>query len=210
MTAVAATAASAAKPEFIFTGTAKENKEFTATQIGSSSLVTTAGETVTCSGGSGLGEIEGISGSKKVTSVVVTFTGCAQLAVKCQSGPIAGQIVTRELTGTLVYLDKSKTKVGVLIKPKVAPTLAEFECTGFVKWTVTGELLCEIAPKNKPVTSPEFFTVTCEQKGGIQKWTKIEEEGVEHSLKVFGKQAALEAIYHVSPRKPGQSVEISA
>ena len=130
MSAVAVATASAAEPEFVFSG----SKAFSTKSTEKGKLETSIGEEVKCTEESGTGEIEGTSGSKKVTKDFTFFKGCTtEILAKvynCQSASRAtGEIATNELEGELGYINKTNKEVGLLLKPKSPATLfAEFEC----------------------------------------------------------------------------------
>lgn len=184
VSAIAASAASAAKPEFVFGGV---KKGFT-TKLGASTLEVVNGEKVTCTGGSGKGEIEGGNGSKKVTKTTLSLTGCkaevSGLKVSCGS---SGTITTKELEGQLEYLPVgTKEKVGLDLWPKgtsnkeleegkFTTLFAEFKCL-IVTVKVRGSVIGVMTPVNTKVTAAEHFTLTYEQAAGKQKFVESEVE----------------------------------
>jgi hypothetical protein len=186
LSAIAASAASAAKPEFVFSG----KKAFT-TKSKEAVLETKGGEKVTCKEDTGKGEIEGASGSKKVTGVTIALKGCktkvSGLTVGCGTKE---EITTKELEGQLEYLPAgTKEKVGLDLWPKgtsnkeleegkFTTLFTEFKCL-IVTLKVRGSLIGEMKPVNVKVGPKEantHFTLTYEQAGGVQKYTESEIE----------------------------------
>jgi hypothetical protein len=189
MSAVAATSASAAKPEFIFTG----SKLFTG-KVSDTKFVSARGMEECTQNSSSTGEIEGANGSKKVTKVVMRFTGCKSPLGACKSaGANSGEIVTHELEGTLGYLPvKTTEKVGLDLwakgrtaiereKGEFHQPFAEFECGGQGA-KVRGSLIGVITPtkvKVGPGQAATYFKLTYEQVAGIQNYCKMVVEGKE-------------------------------
>jgi len=176
ITAVASATASAAKPEFVFTGT---EKGFTGKQVGEGFLETTGGTQVKCTAGTSSGEIEGASGSNKVTKTVVTFTGCTSSGFECHSpGQASGVIQTKELKGQLGYISSPEKTVGLDLEPKEGEFFVEFTCLGFLTSKVKGQVIGKLTPVNKEVKTTEHFTLTYKQTKGVQELTELEIEGV--------------------------------
>jgi hypothetical protein len=176
VSAVASATASAAKPEFVFTGT---EKGFTGKQVGSGTLETKGGTKVSCTAGTSTGEIEGASGSNKVTKTVVTFTACTSSGFECHSpGASSGEIKTKELKGQLGYISSTEKTVGLDLEPKEGEFFVEFTCFGFLSSKVKGQVIGKLTPVNKEVKTTEHFTLAYEQTGGVQKITELEIEGV--------------------------------
>jgi hypothetical protein len=192
--AIVASAASAAKPEFKPGGAHK----FTS-KNGAATLEVVDGEKVTCTGGTGTGETAGTKALQKVT---LSLTGCSTKAggLKVSCGT-SGTITTKELEGQLEYLPAGTTeKVGQDLWPagttnkeleegKSTKLFAEFKCL-IVTIKVRGSVIGEIKPVNTKVGPKEattHFTLTYEQAGGKQKYTEseIEIEGKLHKVKDF-------------------------
>jgi hypothetical protein len=192
--ALAASAASAAKPEFSPNGSHK----FTS-KNGAATLEVVNGEKVTCTGGTGTGETAETKGLKKV---ILSLTGCSTkvsgLKVSCGT---SGTITTKELEGQLEYLPAgTKEKVGQDLWPvgtttkeleegKSTKLFAEFKCL-IVTIKVRGSVIGEIKPVNTKVGPKEattHFTLTYEQAAGVQKYTESEIEiaGKLHKVKDF-------------------------
>jgi hypothetical protein len=164
LSAVGASAASAALPEF----TPSTGVKLTGT-AGAGLLETVTGTKVTCTASTNSGEITGV---KTVSKVKVKFTGCESTGAKCNTtGAAVGELVTEELKATLGYLNAAKKEVGLDFVP-VGTKFIEFSCgTALVGVKVTGSVICRVTPVNvKSATA----TVTCKQSKGIQEFTKFE------------------------------------
>jgi hypothetical protein len=164
LSAVGASAASAALPEF----SPSSGVTLTGTS-GAGLLETVTGTKVTCTASTNGGEI---TGAKTVSKVKVKFTGCESTGAKCNtSGAASGELVTEELKATLGYLNASKKEVGLDFVP-VGTKFIEFSCgTALVGVKVTGSVICKVTPVNMPTKTS---TVTCKQAKGIQEFTKFE------------------------------------
>lgn len=133
--------ASATTPTVDFT-----NAKFKGT-FGTSSLKT-ATSTITCGTTAEkpnhvTGEFEGVSPSK-TGKITLTFTGCKNGSINCQSGATTGEINVGPLPFHVVYITEDvkggemfvKTP-GVLITPKEGGDFATFKCS-LITITVTG------------------------------------------------------------------------
>ena len=161
MSAVAVATASATKPEFRFSGAAKgfSSKSGAGVLVQKASATSEEnGSKVECTSDTDNGEIEGASGTDKVTNVLVLFSGCKATVLAKEytcttSGQLPGVIKTNQLEGQLGYINESKKEVGLVLKPKPpAELFAEFECTrNAEKLTikVRGEIIGKITPVNK-------------------------------------------------------------
>ncbi|HST33082.1 MAG TPA: hypothetical protein VLJ80_06125 [Solirubrobacteraceae bacterium] len=172
-TAVAASPAVAALPEFSNTGIT-----FSGT-AGAGTLETKSGTKVTCTAGKSTGTITGV---KTVSKIVITETGCKSSGFACQTPKAAsGELVTTELTGTLGDINASKKEVGVKLAPTAGGKFIEFECVGgIIKVQVTGSGICPVTPINTETTK---FNFTCKQVKGVQAVTRFEGEKEESLLK---------------------------
>jgi DNA-binding beta-propeller fold protein YncE len=186
--AVASASASAAPPEF----TLKAGEKFP-DAIGNSLNSVPAGfETealsASCSSNKTTGEIT----SAKAASLTLEWTGCVKGTTQFTSeGAEAGHIVITG-TGTLVYIDKAKSQVGVLLALKEVKLLA-----GEAKFFLKGSLVVPISPINQKVYT---FELPFHQKGvGEQEFTSYEnEKGEVESTQLIleiSKKAALAGIY---------------
>ncbi|HEY2632507.1 MAG TPA: hypothetical protein VGI26_09035 [Solirubrobacteraceae bacterium] len=127
----------------------------------------------------------------------IKFTGCKELSggTSCNStSPLggAGEIITTELDGKLVYLKKAKTvPVGIVLEPAAGKIFTTLSCAfGIIKENVEGSVIGESTTAvNKPIASGELaFAETVEKN---QQWEKIEEEAANFKLTAFGEAAAL-------------------
>jgi hypothetical protein len=154
---------------------------------GAGTLETIGGKKVTCTSDSSEGEI---TPPKNAANVVVTYKGCESAGVKCNTaGKAAGEVVTNKVGGELVYVDAGKTKVGLLLKPATGTEFAKFECTAFVKVTVTGEVIGQAKPLNIEQNTGELVF---KQTKGVQEFRQIEGAGATHHLTSFGEESAIE------------------
>jgi hypothetical protein len=164
--AISATAATAALPEFSTSGT------FTSTSGAGTLETTSPHETVKCKSDTTNGTF---TSPKAVSKVEVAFKGCKAtvlgfIEVECKtSGASAEEIRTTALKGSLGYLNAAKKEAGLELEPE-STTFAAFECAG-EKIEVKGHVICKLTPVN---TKTSKLTLTCEQSGGVQKYTAFE------------------------------------
>jgi hypothetical protein len=80
--------------------------------------------------------------------VVWTLSKCTTLGKSCTSaGQESGTIVTKDLAGSLGYLNKAKAEVGLDLRAETGTVLAEFTCEGLtLVWT--GSIIGEVTPVN--------------------------------------------------------------
>jgi hypothetical protein len=195
LSAAVASSASAAKPEwFQNKAVIKANVSFEGKAEGSATLETENGTQVVCTSGKASGEI---TAPKNATKTTVTFTGCEQSGKECKSaGAAEKEIVTNELSGELVYLNKSTEsprKVGLKLKSNSAKTdFATFVCVtplGNVTEEVTGTVIGETTPINEEVEVGKLiFELEPAEGKGEQKWDEIEGKTTEEislSCKTF-------------------------
>jgi hypothetical protein len=123
---------------------------------------------VHCTASSGEGEIIG----PRLTVSHYTFTGCATKkvggggGVKCKSTSAsagAEEIKTGEIVAELVYIDKAKHEVAMLLNPTGGIYL-EFECGGELT-IARGSFLAPVSPVNQEA---ESFTAILTQSKGLQ------------------------------------------
>ena len=90
----------------------------------------------------------------------IRFTGCRSNADKCQSvgAKEEEEIVTEELTGTLVYISKAAKTVGILFKPK-GESFTEFRCVTPSTNEIHGGIIVPITPVNTKLTIKTGFTL---------------------------------------------------
>jgi hypothetical protein len=152
---------------------------FVATQLGTGTLETVGGNTVSCTGGQALGFINSAQ-DLLVGGSGITFTGCAALGFgqgKCQSGATEGEVTTSRLLGLLGYISKATKEVGVLFEPDNASDFATFKCNtllGAETLLVKGTAICPLSPVN---TTTDSYRLVCNQTKGVQ--TPLSFEGAE-------------------------------
>jgi len=169
---VAASAAQAALPEFVVSGFPKK---ITLT-VGGATLETVGKRDVTCTAGTGEGEI---TSEKEAKKTVIKFTGCTAtgtfgIKVKCKSvGAPVEEIVTNALVSKLRYLSVAKKEAGLVGEPEVAGALfAKFECGSIEELKVRGVAIGQFTTVNKSQATQK---AKFEQAGGKQKWVEYEE-----------------------------------
>lgn len=193
--AIGASAASAALPEFL--GTFPDH--FTS-HGGLSTLKTVAAsKTVTCASVDNLGEIL----NAKEALVLVTFLGCKLSGVDpCTSGAGAGslEIVTSSLHIELGYIKESTHEVGTDLKGTGGTSkelLAEFECNAsgvLLPAKVEGSVIGAVSPVN---TSTSALTINFAESGGKQAVKKFQ-GGAEDVLKTSLNKGVFEESVEVS------------
>jgi hypothetical protein len=131
---------------------------------------------VTCTADTSSGEVTG-----PATAVLrITFTGCSSgegpSFGSCQNAS-GGEIVTEQLFGTLGYLNRKHTAVGLdLSNPTASPTggaLIRFFCGEDTGLEVAGSLIGRIMPINKVVEPSGHMTLKFAQKAGHQAIRKL-------------------------------------
>ena len=132
---------------------------FTSTS-GPMTLETVSGFKTTCPAGTNSGEVTGPA----TVAVTFAFTGCAEANGHCQNHS-SGEIVTKPLTGTLGYLNKRHTAVGLDLSNPSGGTLVSFFCGEDVAVDVSGSLIGKLTPLNKLV---EHATLRFAEKAGRQ------------------------------------------
>jgi hypothetical protein len=131
---------------------------------------------VTCTADTSSGEVTGPA----TAALTITFTGCATGegpgGGSCQNAK-GGEIVTEPLFGTLGYLNRRHTAVGVdLSNPSASPAggaLIRFSCGEDTSVEVVGSLIGRIAPINKVVEPHGNMTLKFAQKEGHQAIKKL-------------------------------------
>jgi hypothetical protein len=131
---------------------------------------------VTCTSGTSKGEVTG-----QATAVLtITFAGCTTGegpgSGSCQNAS-QGEIVTERLFGTLGYLNKKHTAVGLdLSNPTASPTgggLIRFFCGEDTSVDVAGSLIGRITPINTVVETGGHMRLNFAQKEGHQAIKKL-------------------------------------
>jgi hypothetical protein len=172
--------AASAEPEFLTKTVVAEGAKlpFTAT-LGAAFLEGSESKSkISCSGGSGQGEV---TGPKSVKNDITTFTGCESSSLKCESATTEGTIVTKTLDGVLGGITSSLPGVRLFSQATGrGGTLAAFECGGGIaKVVVSGSVIGSLsgAAGNGPETGKILTSgkLTFTEAGGIQKYTKFVE-----------------------------------
>jgi hypothetical protein len=180
LSAVAASSASAALPEFSVIHVKFSTK-------GGAAKLSAAGEVVSCTESESK-EAE-ITAAKKVAKVTIHFKGCKKGTETCQSAKVAGEIVTKTVNGEIGYIEKATKKVGTELKPPNAgEEFVKFKCGGGIETKVTGCALGENTPVNVLATEGKLIY---REAGGKQQFTKFEGGGA-CELKAFGFIGAVE------------------
>jgi hypothetical protein len=125
-----------------------------------------SGSKGTCKGESGSGEY---TGAKTVGGLIMTFTGCEFVGVKCNSaGKPEGEISTAALEGELgievLGAEPVKNKLALELHATAGTDFARFTCGGLpVRWQ--GSILHPVSHNTMLLTSTVTFTATkAEQK----------------------------------------------
>jgi hypothetical protein len=166
---------------------AEGNIEFTST--GGATVMKTSSLTLECTAETAHGET---NGPKMFAKITIKLTGCKSALGQCHSsGAAAGEIVTKSLKGTLVFLKKSQQPpVGVVMEPEAGTEFSPELVCGFLKSKVTGSVIGEVTPANQSKESGEVLYKENTAKTG-QQWTQVEEEGTSHELSAFGEKVSL-------------------
>ena len=112
-------------------------------------MSTDTGVKLRCAASSGKGRLNG----PKTLSLVRTYTGCeAPDGTTCQSGKTAGEIKSAKLAGALVTAMKGSVAVTAVELGAASGTkVLKYKC-GRTKVLVTGHVLGEIGPLERPTT----------------------------------------------------------
>jgi hypothetical protein len=151
------------------TGKALTKKGFTSSGA-TQTLETTGGGKVTCTAGTGTGEVT----STTTATQTVKFTGCVNASgLKCKSSGLkAGEIEIGKVAETLGWKLGSKKESLVLLST-VSGTFA-FEC-GEVKNEAKGEFLAPVGAGNEGSANAKAkFSFTAAQTKGVQAETAYE------------------------------------
>jgi hypothetical protein len=138
ISAAASASASAELPEFV-----PENGQFEKrfTSKSTEAYIEASGERVVICRGS---ENAGTLHLPKLLSVHVRFFGCVSpgLGATCQNAGEPGVIVTKQLKGTVGYINKLTKEVGLSLTPPVAGgALTQFKCAGVTVKVGEGKLI---------------------------------------------------------------------
>jgi hypothetical protein len=177
MSAIAATSASAALPEFIGSFPAKY-------QLKSGSVTLyEEGTKLSCLSATGEGSV---TGAKTLVAKFV-FKHCEAASWKCTSkgAKEAGEVKTGELASALVYTSKANKEVGIVFNkyepgkvfpPPPIPIFAPFTCGEQKEGGVRNGIIALIGPLNKKVTTSQAFSLSFAQKGSLQSPSNFESE----------------------------------
>jgi hypothetical protein len=183
MTAVAASAAFAAEPEF------KPGTKQAFTGTTGPLVIASAALSETCSKGSSAGEIT----SASTASAVLTFTGCEVKAAtsSCSLTSVGainkGEIVTKALNGELGTTTEATSGVGLLLEPASGEELTKIEapCMSPAKWTIEGSVAAEVTPlKTSAKTLKLVFAPA--KTGGASKIREITVKGKKEKPELDG------------------------
>jgi hypothetical protein len=181
------------------------------TSSGESRLETSGGRLVKCKASKGEGEV---NSATELKNILIKLTGCkGKISLgegPCKSsGAAAEEIVTNKIKGLPVYLNKSKTEVGLLDEPQEAGALyAEFKCENIFTETikVKGATLGALTPVNSSTT---LFTLKSKQEKGKPtpslyenaegENVKIKGETKGEGIEAFGyEESAIEATHTIT------------
>jgi hypothetical protein len=160
-----------------------------------------------------------IKGSNEVAKLSLVFWGSKVKILKeeCEvnsPGAAKGEIVTKELKGSIGYLNKASKIVGALAQPVSGTTVTEIEGKCFegkedVLGSAVGEVTSELNKETSGVTLS--FAVTSK---GKQEFTKFEGELAEHALEFAGSVFEGAALFECKEEKleleGGKKVELKA
>jgi hypothetical protein len=135
---------------------------------------------VKCASSESKGELSGPTGIKALT---VTYEGCKEGTMVCQSATTAGQIVTHALNGENIYLNKLHTLAGELLRPASGEIFAEFKCGSEETTLVKGEVIGQ----STPLAGAESVEgqLTFEQEAGAQRYQGLEGKAEKRHVVAF-------------------------
>jgi hypothetical protein len=147
---------------------------------GASSLSNGAGETITCTGVEGTATA---TGGTSTGTLSLIFVGCHETVTifhfTCNSsGLAAGRIATGSLQSHVINIEHGGTTPGIL----VTNANVTFECTGFSKKTVTGNVIGHLENpqcNTFAVAHTANFTASAH---GIQAYTQVTTTGTIQDL----------------------------
>ncbi len=175
-------AASAGEWEHHCTSTGGVAEECTGMTIagGAAELSNDNHEPVSCTAVSGTASAEKTG---KTGKVELSFTGCKETVTffqfSCSNTATSGKITTNEMTSHNVYLEPNtaaQTKPGLLL----TGANVTFECAGFAKKTVTGNIIGIITNPNctSAITSETIkFEKLGAATGTTQEWEQVTTSG---------------------------------
>jgi hypothetical protein len=122
---------------------------------------------MTCEAGTNQGEVAGPT----TALVTITLTGCTTGegpgAGTCRNTS-AGTVVTNRLSGTLGYLNRNRTAVGLDLSNPTGGPLVSLACGEDTTVVVSGLLIGRSTPINKTIAPGEHMTLKFAQKEGHQ------------------------------------------
>ena len=138
VSAVMASSAFAATP--VFKSGSGKFPVYNTDKSGLSELKTANHATIECTASTSTGQI---TSTTTVAKVVVAYTGCSQKKgeIGCKSGTVAGEIVTKNLKGTLTGTEAEPTEK---LEPESGTEFVKIKCgtvNVLVTGTVTGKIL---------------------------------------------------------------------
>jgi hypothetical protein len=153
---------------------------FTVTNSGAAVTVQYSnGPVMECSSSSGAGTWTTNSSG----TATLTFQGCTRGFTCTSPGQPSGTIVTSTLGIQSVYLNKARTKFGMLFTPPASGVFAEVVCGPFgIKTTWNGGLIGETVSPGLGGTSSESTLRFLNSGVGKQQWTQVEESGPVYQL----------------------------
>jgi len=186
---------------------------------GTATLLTTKGESVTCSSEKSSGTY--IAGNNKEEETTVEFAGCKSAGLTCTTeGKGAGELVTKPLTGIIGYEKPPTTKAKTVLQ--LHPTASgghfiDFKCTSALTIEVRGNSAnggILVAIKNGKMTEKE--TLKYKQSKGKQKPVKwvppagfTEEQFLESNFQGTGFGQSGQTITSVVTNEGGVKLELN-
>jgi len=138
---------------------------------GTITMTTVSGAKISCTTATGSAKV---IGTKELTQVALTFSGCAELSHPCTtSGETEGTISTSGLEGSLGWQDKPEQNAGLDLYPAGhTGTVMSFRCVGSTATTVTGSVIAPLPTSKMRSSLPLKFSAS----KGVQKPTHFEGE----------------------------------
>jgi hypothetical protein len=115
------------------------------------------------------------TGTKNVTNVVMTFTGCKLSPFECVGqGRAEGEIQTTPLEGRVVWTNEAAHEVALDLYPQAGKLVTTFTCLGAV-WEVAGSIMVALKANSMSTTAKLKY----KQKNGFQEVSSYEEGGTQ-------------------------------
>jgi hypothetical protein len=159
-------------------------------------LTMTGGLDIECTAYEGSSAVS-LSGGNQLFSGSAKMTGCKEVggfngACNSTEPPgVSGEIITKELNGSLVYLKAGKAlPVGLLLTPTTGTVFTTLSCVGgIVKENVEGSIIGEVlSPVNVTAVTGKVLYAENEVTKK-QVWIKVEEGAETFELLAFGEKA---------------------